>query len=235
MAKGKRRCGDCGKRGHNARTCDNRKSAAPATKSGRKCGRCNSSAHTTLQHGAADEASVVPARLKGRKCGKCGERGHNARTCPEKDQSREEAVTARRRNTQVAIDAAPPVPAALRTKSKPGLNLPAEEKRIRRREGKELVQFSRLVISARCARWVKRTHEIDGRRLEKKDLKVGQAIGLVETNMREPIAFSKAKIMKIAGDRVHYKINRDSTDYSTNLDYILNLKVPGRSMYYLVL
>lgn len=236
MAK-KRKCGSCGKSGHNARTCPNANSSAPVAKSGRKCGRCNSTNHTTLQHTAGDEGSSAPVTSpkNDRKCGKCGGVGHNARTCPEKEQSREEAVTARRRNTQVAVDAPTPVPAALKTKYVPELKLPAEEKSIRKREGEELVRYSRLVTAARCERWVKREHDIDGRRLEKKDLKVGQKIGLVETKMREPIAFEKAKIMKIVGDKVHYKINRDSTDYSTDFDFILNYKVPGRSMYYLVL
>lgn len=58
---GVRKCGRCGKSGHNARTCRSKEVVK-----------------------AAERPAPARKGTSGRKCGKCGKSGHNARTCGKK-------------------------------------------------------------------------------------------------------------------------------------------------------
>lgn len=96
-----RKCGTCGKPGHNARTCSKKRVKAEKPK-GRACGNCGELGHnrrTCPQAEKAEEQKPVPEEVEEveevvvmrpqrkrrvRKCKSCGEEGHKAQNCPYK-------------------------------------------------------------------------------------------------------------------------------------------------------
>lgn len=76
IMKSNRKCGKCGKSGHNSRTCAFGLSEAVFRKS-------NACVSTKPSKGHTGPKMTVPEQGK-RKCGNCGELGHNARTCNNK-------------------------------------------------------------------------------------------------------------------------------------------------------
>jgi len=79
MAKIKRKCGKCGRIGHNRATCKNKTKKKPKKTSGKA-------------------KKKTKKKKPGRKCGKCGRAGHNKATC--KNKKKKKKGTKRRTTTR---------------------------------------------------------------------------------------------------------------------------------------
>lgn len=178
------------------------------------------------------------AVAKKRKCGKCGEVGHNARTCGKDD----EPVVQRPAPKASTTYAPPKNTASSPCKiSRPAPQYSPAERKHRIREGKELVEAHRLIIYARIERWLLEKHQVIARRVPGvEDLKTGTQMIFVETQPShgcvEPVKHYRGKVKKFdkKAGRIFFKYQRDTAAYNTDIDMVLNLKVPGRSRYFLL-
>lgn len=196
----------------------------------------------TLNAIAKEQGTTLPGggvavAKKQRKCGKCGEIGHNARTCGEDDKP-----LVQRPAVVAATDAPSPLPEKIKQVEHPAPQYSAAERKHRTQEGKELVEAHRLIIYARIERWLLDKHQIIARRVPGvDDLKNGAQMVFVETKPtswggREPTKHYRGKIKKFdkKAGRIFFKYQRDTASYNTDIDMVLNLKVPGRSRYFLL-
>lgn len=200
---------------------------------------------STLDAIAVAQGTQLPgggvAVAKKRKCGKCGEIGHNARTCGQDDKP-----IVQRPAPKVALSTGYEPPKDVASSpckiSRPAPQYSAAERKHRIREGKELVEAHRLIIYARLERWLLDKHQIIARRVPGvEDLKTGTQMVFVETQPSSwggpvPIKYYRGKIKKFdkKAGRIFFKYQRDTASYNTDLDMVLNLKVPGRSRYFLL-
>jgi hypothetical protein len=207
----------------------------------------------TLSDVAEAQGTDIPGGItvaKKRTCGKCGGKGHNARTCKNDDDEPlikrpvddDEPLIKRPVDDGKAkvIDA--PSRVIKQKVKRPAPVLSQQEKARRREELGVITQAWRTVYYSRIERWLKDKHQIDARRVTGvEDLKKGQQIVRVETEDTswggsEPTKHYRAKVTKFdeKADKVEFKYQRDAGSYAASTDTILNMKVPGRSDYYLV-
>lgn len=84
-AKSKRRavrCGTCGAKGHNARTCTSKSTGKRKKRKRTQCSKCGDFGHN-VRTCKLSQREIDAAQSRRKRCGHCGETGHNRRTCPE--------------------------------------------------------------------------------------------------------------------------------------------------------